>query len=112
MKIGRTLLIAVCVGAVVALVATASLRILLPWSRPVAVVDAPREQLVGLTDTELNDKMLSGALPVKSVKGMDKAVFILTRAPGTLLYTWMQFFVASALAAFLGVLLVNRRHAA
>jgi len=33
-------------------------------------------------------------------------------APVALLYTWAHFFIASALAAFLGGVLVNRGHAA
>jgi hypothetical protein len=64
-------------------------------------------QLNRLTATELNDKISSGAIPLKSVRGMEKAYYILTRDPIWLFSTWMEFFVSSAFAAFLGGVFVT-----
>ena len=93
--------VAVGVGAVVALVASLSVNVL----------DAPQEQVAGLTPAEINDKLLSGALRLKMVSGMEKAVYFFVHAPTMLAYSWAYFFVPAAIAAFLGGLLVSGRRA-
>jgi hypothetical protein len=108
-NIRRLLLASFCVGAVIAGVATVSVDILLPWDQSVSVIDAPNDQLDRLTATELNDKINSGAIPLKSVRGLEKAFYVLTRDPMWLVSTWTHFFVASVLAAFLGGLFVGGR---
>jgi hypothetical protein len=112
MFLRRLLFVACGVGAGVALVATLSVNILLHWSEEISVLDAPQEQVAGLTPTQLNDKLLSGALHLKMVSGTEKAVYFLTRSPMMLAYSWAYFFVPSAIAAFLGGLLVSGRRAA
>jgi hypothetical protein len=111
MQLKRLLLLAIGVGAVVALVATISVNILLPWSVDVRVLDAPQEQVARLNATELNDKLLSGALHLKSVRRAEKAMYLVTEAPMVLVHSWAYFFVASSIAAFLCGLLVTRRAA-
>ncbi len=112
MNLPRLLIAAIGVGAIVALVATLTAEVLVPWSEHVSVLDAPKEQVAGLSATELNDRLLSGALKLRSVSGMEKAVFIFTREPMMLVHSWVYFFVSSAIAAFLCGLLVNARRAA
>ena len=74
--------VAIGVGAVVALVASLSVNVLLHWSEPINVLDASQEQIASLTPAEINDKLLSGALRLKMVSGMEKAVYFLcTRQP-------------------------------
>jgi hypothetical protein len=104
--------VAVGVGAVVALVASLSVNVLLHWSEEISVLDAPQEQVAGLTPTEINHKLLSGALRLKMVSGIEKAVYFFVHAPIVLAYSWAYFFVPSAIAAFLGGLLVSGRRAA
>jgi hypothetical protein len=108
----RLFFVAVGVGAVVALVASLSVNVLLHWSDPINVLDAPREQVAGLTPAEINDKLLSGALRLKMVSGAEKAVYFFVHAPTMLAYSWAYFFVPAAIAAFLGGLLVGGRRAA
>ena len=106
------LLVAVGVGAVVALVASVSVNVLLHWSEGISVLDAPQEQVAGLTPTEVNDKLLSGSLRLKTISGSEKAVYFFVHAPVILVSSWAYFFVPSAIAAFLEGLLVIRRRAA
>jgi hypothetical protein len=107
--VSKLFFVAVGVGAVVALVASLSVNVLLHWSEPINVLDAPREQIASLTPAEINDKLLSGALRLKMVSGMEKAVYFFVHAPTMLAYSWAYFFVPSAIAAFLGGLLVGGR---
>ena len=111
MVLRRLLLMACGVGAVVALVATISANIL-HWSDEISVLDAPQDQVAGLTQTQLNDKLLSGALRLKTMSGAEKATYFLTSSPMLLAQSWAYFFVPSAVAAFLGGLLVSGRRAA
>jgi hypothetical protein len=111
MHMRRLLLVAVGVGALVAVVAL-SFNILLQWSEDISVLDAPEEQVASLTPTEINDRLNSGVLRLKSVHGSEKAVFLFTRAPMALAYNWVYIFVPSTIAAFLGGLLVSWRRAA
>ncbi len=112
MQLRRILLLAIGVGAVVALFASISVNILLPWSVEVSVIDAPQEQVAGLSPNELNDKLLSGAIRLKSVSGADKAHYLFTQAPMVLARTWAYYFVASSIAAFVvGFLAIGRRAA-
>jgi hypothetical protein len=108
----RLFFVAVGVGAIVALVASLSVNVLLHWSEPINVLDAPRDQVAALTPAEINDKLLSGALRLKMVSGMEKAVYFFVHAPSMLAYSWAYFFVPAAIAAFLGGLLVGGRRAA
>jgi len=109
MNTRRLLAIAFCIGAIVALMAMLSAHIFLHWSESVGVVDVSREQLIGLTPTQLNDKILSGAFPTRSVKGAEKAAYFITHEPITLVYSWLRQFVACSIAAFLGGWFFNRR---
>ena len=109
MNLRRLIIIAVSVGAVVAVVATVSVDILLQWSRSVSVVDVPKEQLVGLTDAQLSDKIMSGVFPMRSVKGAEKAAYLITYDRMTLVQSWLHYFVSCGIAAFLGGLLFNSR---
>ena len=68
MNTRRLLLIAVCIGAVVAAVAAVLGDILLRWSQSVSVVDVSKEQLGGVTEIQLNDKILSGDFPIRSCR--------------------------------------------
>jgi len=112
MPLPRLCLTAIGIGAFVALVAVLFVNVLLPWSIEVKVLDAPPEQVAGLTATEVNDRLLSGALQLKSVSGMKKAEYLFTQVPMVLVRGWAYFFVASAIAAFLCGLFVNARRAA
>jgi len=112
MRWRRLLLTAIGLGAVVAVIATITVNVLLPWSVEILVPDFPKEQLAASNPTELNDKLLSGALHLKSVRGMDKAIYLFTEAPMFLVRSWAYFFVSSVVAAFLGGLLINARSAA
>jgi len=112
MPLRRLVFVAIGVGTMVALVATLSVNIVLHWSEEISVVDAPQEQVAALTPIEVNDKLLSGALHLKTVSGAEKAAYFFTRAPTMLVYSWAYFFVPSAIAAFLGGLLVSGRRAA
>jgi hypothetical protein len=111
MRPPRLLLAAIGIGAIVALVAALTVNVLLPWSVEINVLDAPDEQVAGLNATELNDRLLSGELRLKSLRGTEKAIYLFTKAPMMLAHSWAYFFVSCSIAAFLGGLFVNRRAA-
>ena len=111
MRWRRLLLVAIGVGAIVALVATITVNVLLPWSVEIMVPDFPQEKLMTYSPTAINDILLSGELRLKSVRGMDKATYLFTKAPMFLVHSWAYFFISSAVAAFLA-LLFNARRAA
>lgn len=73
------------------------------------VVDVPKEQPVGLTDAQLSDKIMSGVFPMRSVKGAEKAAYLITYDRMTLVQSWLHYFVSCGIAAFLGGLLFNSR---
>lgn len=109
MNVRRLLITAVSVGAVVAAVATVSVDILLHWSQSVSVVDISKEQLAGLTETQLQDKILAGEFPTRSVRGAEKAAYLIAHEPMTFVYRWFQYFISCGLSALLGGLIFTGR---
>ena len=96
----RLVLISVCIGAVIALAATVSIGLLVESAITAAV---SREDMSTLTRTEINEKLLSGDVPLKPVRGIEKNIYLLKYEPMVLVWRWLFF--AHTLAPFVGGLL-------
>jgi hypothetical protein len=102
----RLVLISICIGAVIGLAATVSIDLLVESAITVAV---PREDMSKLTPAAINEKLRSGDVPLKSVRGIEKDIYVLKYEPMVLVRRWLYFFFACTLAAFVSGML-SKQH--
>jgi hypothetical protein len=102
----RLVLISICIGAVIALAATVSIDLLGESAIAVAV---PREDMSKLTPAAINEKLRSGDVPLKSVRGIEMDIYVLKYEPMMLVRRWLYFFLACTLSAFVSGLL-SKQH--
>jgi hypothetical protein len=64
-----------------------------------------------LTAAEINDKLQSGDVPLKTVRAFEKDIYVLKYEPLVLVRRWLYFFCACTLAAFVSGLFSKRQRA-
>ena len=104
--------LAAVIGIGVGFVAMATVDLLLPWSTPINVPDMPLEQLRALSAPEREALMRAGTFKVRTIDGLDKALYVARAAPAQLRNDWIAYALACFAAALLCGWVVDRRRKA
>jgi hypothetical protein len=87
----------------------AMVDLLLPWSTPINVPDIPLDQLRALSAPERDALIRAGTFKVRTIDGLDKALYVARAAPAQLRSDWIAYALPCFAAALLCGWVVGRR---
>src|SRR5271167_2613587 len=104
----RLILVSLGIGALVAVAAVVVVDLLVDSAITVAV---PQEDISHLSPAEVNERLRSGAIPLKTIHGLSKDVYLLENEPWVLARRWLYFFLSCSVAAYTSSVIAERRRA-